>query len=178
MRKISKTIVFTTLLTTVFYSCHNKDGCSKNNDIAIYLNFYNTTRWVPYLEKRNPRDKALQKKLLELSVLFGDLARDAIDASGGFKLDGSLMNGCTEVKLEDKEIKRFYSEVKAIVQSIGDEEKNSGVYKELNRIIEYSLFNEKGGLHINSIRNGKIETIAPRLLFYENLCYYLIIKYA
>jgi hypothetical protein len=140
--------------------------------------FYNVTDWRPFLDKRLPKDSILQEKILKVSILIGEFARDAIDASGGLNSDGSLTNPCSHIRINESEVNEFYQNIDALLGEIHNMNKNSDVYKDLNTILQYNFYREKGSLSRNVLLSSSVEKVAAKLLVFENYCYFLIVKYA
>ena len=175
VKKTGAVLVF----TFCFLGCQQNNNCTESGNLIAYHNSYNVANWRPFIDERVPKDSLLQQKLLSLSILIGDLARDAIDKSGGFNIeDNSLLNPNSVIVIGESELNQFYSEINFILTEINKNEKYSALNEELNSVFKYNFFIEDGGLSYNNLRSTNIELISSKLLFFENYCYFLIVKYA
>ncbi len=163
----------------LFYclSCQSNKSCNESSDMVNNYNLYNVTLWRPFLDKRVSNDTLLYKKLLQLSVLVGDFARDAIVISGGMTPNDNLVSPCARIQINEKELNSFYNKVSSLIEEIHEVKKYSETYEELNRVFQYLLFSEDG-LNVSKILASSVEQISTKLFFLENYCYFLIVKYA
>ncbi|GEM_PF-2740905 len=178
MNRSIRNLVVVLVLIVSLCSCQKNERCNEKGDLINYANFYNLSLWRPYLNNRHPTDSLLQNKLLKLSIEIGDFARNAIDASGGLLPNGSLSNPCSNIRVSEKDLNLFYKDIQLIVEDIHKEEKYTLAYEELNKIISHNFFSNEGSLNRKKMLTSNIENIAAKLLFMENMCYYLIVKYA
>jgi len=175
---MKKVIVVVVFMSFCFISCKKNKSCEEKNDIVNYSNYYNISLWRPFLDQRSPEDSLLQAKLIELSTLFGDFARNTINASGGMSSDGSLVNPCSKIRIDEKELDLFYNRISILLEGLKEEGHDLRVHEELNKIIKYNFFSSEGSLNSKKIITSNVEIVASRLLLFENICYYFIIRYA
>lgn len=176
-------VIGLSLIVFFCWSCQqnfdNSHGnCTVTSELVNDYNFYNITDWRPFLNKRIPKDSLLQEKLLRLSILMGDFARDAIDHSGGMNSDGSLLYPSSKISVDQSQLNDFYISISTILKELYEVEAYQSVYKDLNLMMQHIFFSDKGSLGRNKILISNVELIASKLLLYENYCYFLIVKYA
>lgn len=165
------------VMTLFSFGCQTSKGNEEINDLVGVQSVANKLEWIPLLESMDSDKPELKALLFEFVDLLSNLNHDIVTYNGGFNEKSLLNNPYRSIQISDSKLSEFFNEIEKKRGLLEKDKNYKALFLEINPVISFTFFNDKGLLCKSSILNSNVLNVSSKLLMYENYFYYLIVKY-